>query len=115
MRVAGVGSLALAIGLGIAVIALAPVGAQVKGPADFTFEQGKDSPGPITFSHEKHKEKAEKCTVCHTKVFQMKKGKTGPLTMAAMNEGKFCGACHDGKAAFAVKDQANCSKCHMKK
>lgn len=115
MRVARVGGLALAIGLGIALIALAPAGAQVKGPADFTLEQGKDSPGPVTFSHEKHKEKVGKCTDCHTKVFKMKKGTSGTLTMAAMNEGKFCGACHDGKTAFTVKDQANCSKCHMKK
>jgi c(7)-type cytochrome triheme protein len=35
--------------------------------------------------------------------------------MAAMGEGKLCGACHDGKTAFTVKDQANCSKCHVKK
>jgi c(7)-type cytochrome triheme protein len=45
----------------------------------------------------------------------MKKGKTGPFTMAAMGEGKLCGACHDGKTAFTVKDQANCSRCHVKK
>ena len=107
--------LAVAVGLMIGTLALIPAAAQVKPPADFTFEQGKDSPGPVTFSHEKHKEKAEKCTVCHTKVFQMKKGKTGPLTMAAMNEGKLCGACHDGKTAFSTKDQANCAKCHVKK
>ena len=47
--------------------------AQVKVPPDFSFTQGKDSPGPVTFSHEKHKERAEKCNVCHVKVFKMKK------------------------------------------
>jgi len=34
------------------------------------------------------------------------------MTMAAMNEGKFCGACHDGKKAFSVKAPADCAKCH---
>ena len=115
MRSAGVGGVALAIGLGIALAVMVPAAAQVKPPADFTFDQGKDSRGVVTFSHEKHKEKAEKCTVCHSKVFQMKKGKTGPFTMAAMNEGKLCGACHDAKTAFSTKDQANCAKCHVKK
>src|SRR3989304_3780270 len=93
MRSAGVGGVALAIGLGIALAVMVPAAAQVKPPADFTFDQGKDSRGVVTFSHEKHKEKAEKCTVCHTKVFQMKKGKTGPFTMAAIHDGDPSEAC----------------------
>jgi len=31
------------------------------------------------------------------------------MTMDAMNAGKFCGKCHDGKTATAVTD---CAKCH---
>ncbi|MBE0623263.1 MAG: BON domain-containing protein [Burkholderiales bacterium] len=31
-----------------------------------------------------------------------------------MNEGKFCGACHDGKKAFSAKAPADCVKCHVK-
>lgn len=115
MRLRVLCGFALVIGFTIGILAVAPSAAQVKIPPDFTLEQGKDSPGVVTYSHEKHKEKAEKCTVCHTKVFQMKKGKSGPLTMAAMNEGKFCGACHDGKQSFSVKDAANCTKCHAEK
>jgi hypothetical protein len=34
--------------------------------------------------------------------------------MAAMNEGKFCGTCHDGTKAFSVKAPADCVKCHKK-
>ncbi|MBI2202693.1 MAG: hypothetical protein HYU41_02395 [Candidatus Rokubacteria bacterium] len=108
----------------IAVAALllvaTPLVAQPKVPADLSFEKGKDSPGTVTFSHEKHKEKAEKCTACHTKVFKMKKGQTGPLTMAKMKAGEQCGACHDGKTAMAGKtvfttvDEANCERCHKK-
>lgn len=106
--------LALVLGFVFVTVNFGSAVAQ-KTPADFTFEQGKDSPSPVTFSHDKHKEKFPKCTACHTKVFKMKKGQSGTLTMAAMGEGKFCGACHDGKTAFSVKDKANCDRCHAKK
>lgn len=113
--------LAAAVAVAIAVaIAGTPSPAQVKVPADFTFERGKDSPGPVTFSHEKHREKVEKCQGCHTKVFKMKKGTTGTLTMAKMKAGEQCGACHNGKTelagkvVFTVDDKANCERCHRK-
>ena len=111
-----VGVLAVAVAMGFAV---APAMAQ-KAPPDFTYEAGKDSPGPVTFSHEQHKPAAEKCTGCHTKVFKMKKGQSGPLTMAKMKAGEQCGACHNGKTqiggkvVFAADDQASCTKCHKK-
>ena len=120
MRTIRLVNLAIAIGVGIGLLTGVPGDAQVKLPPDFGFEKGKDSPGPVTFSHEKHKEKAEKCTVCHTKVFKMKKGTSGTQTMAAMKEGKFCGNCHDGKTelggkvVFAVEAKDNCEKCHKK-
>jgi c(7)-type cytochrome triheme protein len=95
--------------------------AQVKIPPDFAFEKGKESPGPVTFSHEKHKAAGiDKCQACHTKVFKMKKGQTGPLTMEKMKAGEQCGACHNakatvaGKVPFGVADQASCEKCHRK-
>jgi len=115
MRSTGVAGVALAIGLGIALAVMVPAAAQVKPPVDFTFDQGAGSLGPVTFSHTKHQAKVGKCTDCHTKVFQMKKGKTGPLTMAAMNEGKLCGACHNGKTAFSTQDGATCDRCHAQK
>lgn len=90
------------------------VTAQPKAPADFTFDQGKDSPGKVTFSHEKHSAKNPKCTDCHTKIFKMKRGTTPDITMASMEKGQTCGACHNGQAAFGVKDQASCIKCHKK-
>ena len=120
MRTIRLVNLALAIGVGIGLLTGVPGDAQVKLPPDFGFEKGKDSPGPVTFSHEKHKEKAEKCTACHTKVFKMKKGTSGPLAMAKMNTGEQCGACHNGKTqmggtvVFATVEKANCEKCHKK-
>ncbi len=112
--------IAVVIGVASSLFLLSPAAAQVKVPPDFAFPQGKDSPGVASFSHEKHKERAEKCTACHTKVFKMKKGQTGTLTMAKMKAGEQCGVCHDGKTevggkvAFTVDDQANCEKCHKK-
>jgi c(7)-type cytochrome triheme protein len=110
----------LIIAVGSWGLAVVPLTAQVKIPPDFSYEKGKDSPGTATFSHEKHKEKNEKCTACHTKVFKMKKGTSGTITMAAVKEGKFCGACHDGKTeiggkvVFAATEKANCEQCHKK-
>ena len=120
MRLMGSWALALIGGFAIWFLAVVPATGQPKIPADFTFEQGKDSPGQVTFSHETHKTKVEKCTGCHTKVFKMKKGTTGPATMAKMKAGEQCGACHDGKTkigdkvVMAVDDKNNCAICHKK-
>ena len=102
----------------LALVALA--GAQVKVPADFTFERGKDSPGVVTFSHEQHKAKVDKCQACHVKIFKMKKGTSGRLTMEKMKAGEQCGACHDGKTEiggarlFTVAADNSCARCHKK-
>jgi c(7)-type cytochrome triheme protein len=120
MRLARVVAVALVVGVGVLALSAPPAAAQQKIPPDFTFEMGKDSPGKSTFSHEKHKEKVEKCTGCHTKIFKMKKGQTGTLTMEKMKAGEQCGACHNGKTeiggkpVFKSDDKANCEKCHKK-
>ena len=95
--------------------------AQPKMPDPFSFPKGKDSPGPVTFDHTKHKEAgADKCTLCHTKLFKFKKGTSGTPTMAKMKAGEYCGACHDGKTqigtkvVFTTDDKANCERCHQK-
>jgi c(7)-type cytochrome triheme protein len=120
MRHSRLVSCTLLAALGV-VLALGPVAAQQKMPEPFAFPQGKDSPGAVTFKHAGHKEAGvEKCTACHTKVFKMKKGQTGPLTMEKMKAGEQCGTCHNGKTeiggkkVFAVDDKANCEKCHKK-
>jgi c(7)-type cytochrome triheme protein len=71
--------------------------------------------GKVVFNGKEHAEKGVKCADCHSKpkLFEMKKS-GDKITMAAMNEGKFCGACHDGKKAFGVKAPADCVKCHQK-
>jgi len=114
------GTFALTIAFAFGLLAASPGFAQVKPPADMSFDGAKDSPGKVTFSHEKHVKEGLKCTSCHVKIFKMKKGQTGPLTMEKMKAGEQCGACHTGKAMaegktpFALADTANCGKCHKK-
>ena len=114
------GTLALTIAFALGLLAASPGLAQMKPPADMSLDKGKDSPGTVTFSHEKHVAAGTKCTSCHVKIFKMKKGQTGPLTMEKMKAGEQCGACHtgkamaDGKTPFAVADAASCQKCHKK-
>jgi len=62
--------------------------------------------GPTRFSHKTHMEQYD-CSACHAKLYPL--GPRKRTTMAAMEKGKSCGACHNGKEAFAVAD---CGKCH---
>jgi len=50
-----------------------------------------------------------KCADCHTKLFAYRAG-AKRYTMADMEKGKSCGACHSGKDAFA--STGDCGKCH---
>ncbi len=66
--------------------------------------------GPTLFSHKFHVEVAG-CDKCHPKLYTPN-SQNKPVGMAAMEKGKSCGACHNSKDAFAVKE---CSKCHPTK
>ncbi len=69
----------------------------------------KTDGGEATFSHDFHLQ-AYKCADCHTKIFPFKAGAL-KASMADMENGKSCGACHNkGKDAFSVQD--DCGKCH---
>lgn len=63
--------------------------------------------GQVSFSHEFHTQ-AFSCSECHPGVFKMKKGGV-KMTMDAINAGKQCGKCHNGKVATAATE---CNKCH---
>jgi c(7)-type cytochrome triheme protein len=93
----------------------APGSTQVKAPSDFAIAKSETSPGQVIFSHDKHRKKVEKCTSCHMRDFKMKRGASGPITLEAKQEGKFCGACHDGKTEMdgvTVFPIDECDKCH---
>lgn len=89
------------------------VGSAMAVPSGKTVEFAS-SKGKVTFDGKVHADKGLKCADCHSKpkLFEMKKG-GDKMPMAAMNDGKFCGACHDGKKAFSVKAAADCVKCHQ--
>jgi len=113
-RVAVAGAL-LVTGFGLGALGSAPGFAQVKAPPDFAIPKAESSRGQVTFSHEKHRARVEKCTTCHMRDFKMKRGASGPITLAAKQEGKFCGACHDGKTTMGgvmVFPIDECDRCH---
>lgn len=62
--------------------------------------------GPVTFSHDKHLKKMT-CNSCHNSIYKTAGNKR--TTMADMEKGKSCGACHNGKRSFAL---SSCTSCH---
>ena len=90
--------------------------AEIPVPPDISYGE-KNPLGAVPFSHKSHvTEKKLACPDCHTKIFQMKKmAAAAQMKMKALNEGEFCGKCHDGKKAFATKEAKDCSRCHIKK
>lgn len=85
-------------------------GAAVEG--DIVFQRkggGERELPPAVFPHWVHRIRF-KCYVCHDAIFKMKAG-ANRVTMDAIQEGKFCGVCHDGKTAFSVSFET-CSRCH---
>jgi c(7)-type cytochrome triheme protein len=115
MRGLPVAALVLASALGMMLLVGAPGHGAVTAPPDFRLEAGEGSPGPVTFSHARHLARVERCTTCHARTFKMHRGATGPMTMEAMQQGKLCGACHDGRkrigeaVVFSLDD---CARCH---
>ncbi len=69
----------------------------------------------VIFNHQEHTEMGMECSSCHNDLFKMQVGaaeeKPEKFTMNALYEGKYCGGCHDGDAAFASDTQ--CTTCHI--
>lgn len=73
-----------------------------------------EATGPVEFSHYTHIDILGKnCPTCHNGIFNIVTEKNPVFTMADMEAGKSCGACHNDKKAFGVKD--DCSACHPTK
>jgi hyperosmotically inducible protein len=106
MKIAGILAVIASLALSVGNVLAVPAGKTV----EFASPMGK-----VIFDGKAHAGKGLKCADCHAKpkLFEMKKG-GDKISMAAMNEGKFCGACHDGNKAFGVKAPADCAMCHKK-
>ncbi len=94
--------------LAIGMMSAAPAWAVIGG-GDITFTvNGAD---PVTYSHERHVSKAGlKCAECHPKIFAQ--SRLRKISMTDMQNGLYCGSCHNGQRAFDVK--GNCGRCHVK-
>lgn len=70
----------------------------------------------VLFSHKIHADdKRISCDRCHSGLFDMEALKVQQkkdFTMESLYKGKYCGACHNGKAAFASDTQ--CARCHVR-
>ncbi len=62
---------------------------------------------PAIFAHWKHRIRYV-CADCHPAPFATQKG-SATITMRAIQQGEYCGECHDGRQAFGV---IQCTRCH---
>ena len=98
----GVGALAWALWLGSAT----PMPDAVRIPPVASRPKGSSLP-PALFRHGSHGQFT--CYACHPSLFpQYPEG----FTHAQMHDGGYCGACHEGTAAFSIREAA-CEACHV--
>ena len=107
MRVAIVVVLAFAFAIGVAWSGAAMPDA-VRIPI-VTPTPGRVPAAAALFRHGTHAQFS--CYGCHPSLFPRER--VG-FTHADMQAGRFCGACHDGRGAFAIAD-AECESCHVGK
>jgi c(7)-type cytochrome triheme protein len=69
---------------------------------------GAAYPPRALFSHRSHQSFG--CYACHPGIFPQQT--LVSFTHQEMNEGKFCGRCHEGRTAFAIPATA-CVRCHV--
>lgn len=66
----------------------------------------------VLYSHEYHVGKIKlRCAECHYGLYS-NRAQHKTVGMAAMAQGKSCGACHNGTRAFGVTDTKQCAACH---
>jgi len=88
----------------------APAGAVAPG---LMLEFSNSPMGKVLFDGAVHQAAGFSCQDCHNDWLfpKMKQGNT-TITMAEIDAGRLCGACHNGVQAFAP--EGNCERCHIK-
>ncbi len=115
-------ALGVMIALGVAVAVTAGDEKEtVKGKRQNLPEWGTSKavsiePLDVMFSHTSHVVSfGLDCAACHPGLFAKEYGAaaaTGDYNMAALEEGRFCGDCHNGDFAFGVTAADTCMQCH---
>lgn len=68
--------------------------------------------GNVSFSHDNHlKSLGSNCSACHNSIFHIIRKNNPTVTMAEMEKGRSCGACHN-KDNPKTPQLKNCSVCH---
>ncbi len=89
-----------------------PAAAELRLPADIVYRRAVGPDRAVVFRHTSHVAlEHDRCTGCHPGLFPILHRGPEP-SPRAMNAGGSCGACHDGRKAFAVRDTASCAACH---
>jgi c(7)-type cytochrome triheme protein len=99
----------------LAVFCIANVGATTKGSfsdgGGILYTQPVKS---VLFRHQHHVDiKKISCEKCHSGLFEMEAllaQEKKDFVMESLYRGRYCGACHNGKDAFAARNQ--CARCH---
>ena len=69
----------------------------------------------VVFEHKGHVDMGLKCADCHPRLFETRIGaaeeRPEKFVMQALYDGQYCGACHNGEAAFA--SDTRCTTCHI--
>jgi len=81
---------------------------ELRLPADIVFASAVAADSAVTFRHSTHVGFAGgTCTGCHPKPFHMLRP-----THRAGHAATSCGACHDGRQSFGVREETACGLCH---
>jgi c(7)-type cytochrome triheme protein len=97
---------------GGALLSMLLLGTALAVPGDIVFRRDGSGMPPTVFPHWFHRIRY-RCYACHPALFEMKAG-ANDVSMTTIQEGKHCGACHNGKAAWAVGVET-CNRCHSGK
>ncbi|MBW2466899.1 MAG: hypothetical protein JRF02_06310 [Deltaproteobacteria bacterium] len=65
----------------------------------------------VMYPHWLHRVMFE-CKVCHNSIFKMRRWEND-ISHQNIEEGKQCGACHNGEMAFSATDENSCDRCHI--
>lgn len=97
-----------------AALATVALSQALRLPDDLAFTRGETSPGAVAFRHVTHVDPGTPaCLGCHPGLFKMLQREAlpaGATFHTEMENGRKCGACHDGATAFAADD---CTACHV--